>query len=191
MRVVPYFRLRDAANRIFPARVQDGLAPYAEPGLADLRARYADRLRREVARLYREWPFDVFVLPSDTFYYVRDLPSICHSLGVPVFVAQKETTITDETFERHAPDLGAYAPFVSHGIGGFQTAVAAINDAGGVNGRQIKLNNPIDAQSTPTGAQTAARQAVGEAPIAIGCLAVRANSVRATAAASSPKSGKP
>jgi hypothetical protein len=112
-RVIPYFRLRNAANRVFPPRVQDGLASYAEPGLADLRARYADRLRREVARLYREWPFDVFVLPSDTFYYVRDLPSICHPLGVPVFVVQKETTITDETFEQHAPDLGAYAPFVS------------------------------------------------------------------------------
>jgi hypothetical protein len=112
-RVVPYFRLRNLANRIFPPRVQDGLASYASPELIDLRARYAERLRREVARLYREWPFDVFVLPSDTFYYVRDLPSICHPLGVPVFVVQKETTITDETFERHAPDLGAYAEFVS------------------------------------------------------------------------------
>jgi hypothetical protein len=112
-RVIPYFRLRDIANRIFPTSVRHGLAAYAAPEFAGLRERYADRLRKEVARLYREWPFDVFVLPSDTFYYVRDLPSICHELGVPVFVAQKETTITDETFEQHAPDLGAYAPFVS------------------------------------------------------------------------------
>jgi branched-chain amino acid transport system substrate-binding protein len=62
---------------------------------------------------------------------------------------------------------GPFAPFVSHGVGGFQTAIAAINDAGGVNGRQIKLNNPIDAQSTPQGAQVAARQAVGQTPVAI------------------------
>jgi hypothetical protein len=112
-RVIPYFRLRNAANRIFPTRVRHGVASYAAPELAAVRARYAERLRREVGRLYREWPFDVFVLPSDTFYYVRDLPSICHELGVPVFVAQKETTITDETFEQHAPELGAYAPFIS------------------------------------------------------------------------------
>jgi hypothetical protein len=112
-RVVPYFRFRDAANRIFPEAVQHGLAPYAADDVADARVRYAVRLRREVARLYREWPFDVFVLPSDTFYYVRDLPAVCHDLGVPVIVAQKETTITDETFEQHAPALGAYAPFVS------------------------------------------------------------------------------
>jgi hypothetical protein len=112
-RVVPYFRFRNAANRIFPEEVQHGLAQYVAPELAAERMRYRDRLRRDVARLYREWPFDVFVLPSDTFYYVRDLPSICHDLGIPVIVAQKETTITDETFEQHAPTLGAYAPFVS------------------------------------------------------------------------------
>ncbi|WP_433045927.1 ABC transporter substrate-binding protein [Dactylosporangium sp. CS-033363] len=62
---------------------------------------------------------------------------------------------------------GAYAPFVSAGVGGFQTAVSAINDAGGVNGRKIALNSPIDAQSTAQGAQVAARQAVGQAPVAI------------------------
>ena len=112
-RVVPYFRFRDAANRIFPESVQHGLAPYSAPVLAEVRARYARRLRREVGRLYREWPFDVFVLPSDTFYYVRELRPICHALGVPVIVVQKETTITDETFERHAPDVGAHAPFVA------------------------------------------------------------------------------
>jgi hypothetical protein len=112
-RVVPYFRFRDGANRIFPASVRDGLAPYTAPDLADARARYAGWLRREVGRLYREWPFDVFVLPSDTFYYVRELPPICHALGVPVIVVQKETTITDATYEQHAPDVGAHAPFVA------------------------------------------------------------------------------
>ena len=112
-RVVPYFRFRNAANRIFPESVRDGLAPYSAPDLADVRARYADRLRREVGRLYREWPFDVFVLPSDTFYYVRELAPICHALGAPVIVVQKETTITDATFEQHAPDVAAHAPFVA------------------------------------------------------------------------------
>jgi hypothetical protein len=112
-RTVPYSRFRDAANRIFPERVQHGLEPYTSPELAGARARWVERLRREVARLYREWPFDVFVLPSDTFYYVRDLRPVCHQLGVPIFVAQKETTITDETFAQHAPELGAHAPFAA------------------------------------------------------------------------------
>lgn len=112
-RTVPYSRFRDAANRVFPEQVQHGLEPYTSPELADARARWVARLQREVARLYREWPFEVFVLPSDTFYYVRDLRPICHQLGVPVFVAQKETTITDETFAQHAPELGAHAPFAA------------------------------------------------------------------------------
>jgi hypothetical protein len=110
-RIVPYYRFRDAANRILPEPVQQGLQLYASRELADARARWVGRLRREVARLYREWPFDVLVLPSDTFYYVRDLWPICHDLGVPVFVAQKETTITHDTFDLHAPELAAHAPF--------------------------------------------------------------------------------
>jgi CDP-Glycerol:Poly(glycerophosphate) glycerophosphotransferase len=110
-RVLPYWRLREKANRRLPTRVQEGLSAFADPALSGARARYAAWLRREVARLYCEWPFDVFVLPSDTFYYVRALPAVCHELGIPVLVAQKETTITDRSFGEHVRSLRAYAPF--------------------------------------------------------------------------------
>jgi hypothetical protein len=112
-RVLPYWRLRNAANRRLPERVQVDLGAYVADELARGRRRYATWLHREIGRLYSEWPFDVFVLPSDTFYYVRDLPSICHELGIPVFVAQKETTITDWTFVQTLPDVRAYTPFTS------------------------------------------------------------------------------
>lgn len=112
-RVIPYWRLRNGANRFFPVDVQHGLAPYARPDLAPNRAAFADWLGREVRRLYREWPFDVFLLPSDAFYYVRPLPDVLHELGLPVAVAQKETTITDYFFTAHAPDVQAHAPFIS------------------------------------------------------------------------------
>lgn len=62
---------------------------------------------------------------------------------------------------------GPYASIVSHGVGGFETAIDAVNAAGGVNGRKIVVGSPLDAQSTATGAETAFRQAVGQAPDAI------------------------
>lgn len=112
-RVIPYWRLRDAANRWFPPEVQHGLAPYALPALDAERVRFTAWLRRELGRLFVEWPFDIVVLPSDVYYYVRALPELVHELGVPVVVVQKETTITDETMRRHAADVAAHAPFVS------------------------------------------------------------------------------
>lgn len=112
-RVIPYRRLRDAANRIFPAEVQGELAQFVRPDLEPQRRTYARWLRGEVRRLYREWPYDVVLLPSDTFYYVRGLPDACHELGVPVVVSQKETTITDPTIDVFARDVGAHSPFVS------------------------------------------------------------------------------
>lgn len=62
---------------------------------------------------------------------------------------------------------GAVAAIVSHGIGGFETAISAINDAGGVNGRKIEFGSPIDARSTPEGAQQAIREAIGQEPMVV------------------------
>jgi hypothetical protein len=112
-RVFPYWRLRNGANRIFPAEVQEGLEPYEREELAPQRTEFKSWLRSELARIFIEWPFDVVVLPSDSFYYVRPLPELAHELGAPVVVVQKETTITEETLRVHAPDVQAYAPFVS------------------------------------------------------------------------------
>jgi hypothetical protein len=112
-RVIPYWRLRNGANRIFPVEVQEGLEPYVREELAPQRAEFTDWLRTELARIFVEWPFDVFVAPSDAFYYVRPLPELAHELGAPVVVVQKETTITEETLRRHAPSVQAYAPFIS------------------------------------------------------------------------------
>ena len=112
-RVVPYWRFRDAANRLFPPAVQDGMEAFTSPRLENERAAYSAWLRREIARIYVDWPFDVFLLPSDTYYYVRSLPEACHELGIPVFVSQKETTLSDYAFEAHAPSVQEHAPFIA------------------------------------------------------------------------------
>ncbi|NUR76295.1 MAG: hypothetical protein HOQ28_08445, partial [Thermoleophilia bacterium] len=112
-RTVPYWRFRDRANEMFPPDVRDGLEAWARPELERQRQAFSAWCRRELARLYVEWPYDVLLLPSDAFYYVRTFPENCHELGVPVFVAQKETTITEYSFAEHAPEVESYAPFVS------------------------------------------------------------------------------
>ena len=99
--------------RMLPQDVATGLHAYNRPELASARERYAAWLQREVRRLYLEWAFDVIALPSDTFFYVRALPDAAHSIGVPVVVVQKETTVSHATMAEHSRVLHDEAPFLA------------------------------------------------------------------------------
>jgi hypothetical protein len=113
VRRFPYQRLRRPAVRIMGAQVATGLEEFTQPRLAAARRRYSAWLVGEVRRLYLERPFDVIVLPSDTFFYVRSLPDAAHRLNLPVVVVQKETTISDATMDVHSNDVRLAAPLVS------------------------------------------------------------------------------
>jgi hypothetical protein len=110
LRVVPYSAIRAEALRIFPEEVGTGLEAFARPDYESYRRRFAGRLREMLEEFYSEWEFDAFVAPSDVFFYVRAAPEACHSLGVPFFVAQKETTISDYTMRVHSKTVRRYAP---------------------------------------------------------------------------------
>jgi hypothetical protein len=113
VRRFPYQRLRGPALRILGDEVATGLDTYNRPGLAAARRRYASWLAGEVRRLYLEQAFDVIVLPSDTFFYVRSLPEAAHALGIPVVVVQKETTVAVGTMQAHSALIRSAAPFIS------------------------------------------------------------------------------
>lgn len=111
VRRFPYQRLRNPAMRIMTEAVSDGLPGYNRPELERRRRRYAAWLEREVRKLYLERAFDILVLPSDTFFYVRSLPAAVHALGIPLVVVQKETTISADTMEAHSRLTRDEAPF--------------------------------------------------------------------------------
>jgi hypothetical protein len=113
VRRFPYQRFRRPAMRIMGNSVARGLDAYSDPALARARGRYAAWLERDLHRLYLERAFDVLVLPSDTFFYVRALPAAAHRLGLPVVVVQKETTISQATMDMFSKEVAAAAPFVS------------------------------------------------------------------------------
>jgi hypothetical protein len=113
VRRFPYQRLRGPAVRYMGRAVARGLRTYNDPRMEPARARYAAWLEREVQTLYLERAFDVVVLPSDVFFYVRTLPAAAHRLGIPTVVVQKETTISNATMELFSREIGDEAPFVS------------------------------------------------------------------------------
>ena len=62
---------------------------------------------------------------------------------------------------------GAVGSYGVAAVAGVEFAVDQINAAGGVNGKKLKLAQPIDSQSTPAGYQSGLRTAFGANPIAI------------------------
>jgi len=108
--VMPFEELRAEALRVFPIEVATGLEAFARPELEDARRRYAEILREILEDRFTRTPFDAIVLPSDTFFYVRAAPDVAHTLGVPLIVVQKETTISDHTMRVHSESVRRYAP---------------------------------------------------------------------------------
>jgi hypothetical protein len=110
IRTIPFDLLRSEALRVFPEEVATGLEAYARPDLEPQRLEWSRRLESLLEEQFSRREFDAFVSPSDVFFYVRATPAACHRLGVPFFVAQKETTISPETMESHAERVRTYAP---------------------------------------------------------------------------------
>jgi hypothetical protein len=109
-RVWPYHQPRWEALRIFPERVAGSLGAYGADDMADRRHEFAAVFERLLHEQFIRFPFDAFVVPSDIFFYVRPAPDACHRLGVPFFVAQKETTIADYTMIEFARQVALYTP---------------------------------------------------------------------------------
>lgn len=107
--VMPFEDFHAEALRVFPIEVATGLEAFTRPELEDARRRYAEILREILEDRFTRAPFDAIVLPSDTFFYVRAAPDVAHSLGVPVIVVQKETTISDHTMRIHSEYVRRYA----------------------------------------------------------------------------------
>jgi hypothetical protein len=110
LEVMPYDLLRSEALRVLPEEVGSGLEAYARPDLAGARRRYAAILREILEDRFTSSPFDAVLLPSDTFFYVRSALGPVHALGVPLLVAQKETTISEQTMSEHADQVRRFSP---------------------------------------------------------------------------------
>jgi hypothetical protein len=110
LEAMPYELLRSEALRVLPEEVGSGLEAYTRPELEGARRRYAVILREILEDRFASAPFDAVLLPSDTFFYVRSALAPVHALGVPLLVAQKETTISEHTMSEHAEQVRRFSP---------------------------------------------------------------------------------
>lgn len=111
--VIPATRFRRLAERAFPV---EAFATPGGPFAADLAPcwrQFTPKAERLADWLLAAYLPDVFVLPSDSLFYLRPIISRLAVLGVPTVVVQKETTITSDTMEAFSQEVGRYLPFMS------------------------------------------------------------------------------
>lgn len=110
IRTIEYDQLRRLAMDILPPLATAGLGAMDDPRFLSEREEWASRLGSIINRAYDRWAFDALIAPSDLFFYVRDLPEVCHALGVTFGVVQKETTISPVTMEKDSRAIMKAAP---------------------------------------------------------------------------------
>jgi hypothetical protein len=107
----PYY-FADAAIKWFPKSVWGpDFQAYHAPELANARAAYRAEAQQLIFDLYRVFPFDVFVTPSDTFFYIRDVIDACRSMAIPFIVVQKETGVATGYLKTEAEATRRWFPF--------------------------------------------------------------------------------
>ncbi|MDD2889014.1 MAG: CDP-glycerol glycerophosphotransferase family protein [bacterium] len=106
-----YFALK--ARKFFPDVVFNGLEEYCKPKYRLARYKWSQKAFKLFRELYKVYPFDIVIAPSDSFFYIRDLVTASKKWKIPFIVAQKETTIAPGTMRTHSKEVGMFCPFIS------------------------------------------------------------------------------
>ncbi len=97
VRIISHTYFSDRARTVFPDIVFTGpLEEYYAPEHELTRARWRREARRVLEELFYLFPMDTVVVPSDTFFYIRDVGGAAKELGVQFIVVQKETSISPD-----------------------------------------------------------------------------------------------
>jgi hypothetical protein len=110
---IDYRRLRRLAGQCFSAEAFTGLQAAYQPTEDHAWLKFGPIAESFAERLMAAYNPDVFVSPSDTFFYLRPVIESLQSLGVPCVVVQKETTISPMVFHEHSVEVGRFTPFIS------------------------------------------------------------------------------
>lgn len=112
IRVLSYGILEDIAIAQLPEEIRADFS-YNTVDLPEVKFNYTRALEELFDQIYFEFPFDVLVTPSDTFYWIRELVQILKERNIPVVVVDKEGMISPYFFNAYWKDIRDRAPFIS------------------------------------------------------------------------------
>lgn len=111
--VMPYDLPRNLAKQVFAEDVFDGLQAYHKPEYEADRKKFKEVAISLFEKIYSEFPFEVFITPSDTFFYIRDFIEYGQSRGIPTVAVLKEVSTTPYVMEVVTQELKEYFPAIS------------------------------------------------------------------------------
>lgn len=110
---IPYARWHQIARACFPENAFDGIENAFDPNLNHCWKMYRDLVKEEVNWVVSAYRPNVFITPSDAFFYIRPFIESFKEIGLKTFVMQKETTISPLVMDEHSEAVGKYVPFMS------------------------------------------------------------------------------
>lgn len=110
---ISYVRWHQIARRCFPARAFDGIENAFDPSMDNCWNKYREMVKQEVNWIVAAYRPNVFITPSDSFFYIRPFIESFRAAGLNTFVMQKETTISPLVMDEHSKVIEKYVPFMS------------------------------------------------------------------------------
>lgn len=110
---ISYQRWHQVARKFFPASAFDGTSNAYQPDMSECWKKYEAWVRKETAWIMSAYRPNLFVTPSDVFFYLRPFITAFKEFGLNTFVMQKETTISPLVMDMHSVEIGRYVPFMS------------------------------------------------------------------------------
>jgi hypothetical protein len=98
----------------FPEKVHNASIPYDDPDLDEVRKQYRVYCEKLFIRLYARYPFHCVITPSDSFYWLREFLAVCKEKKITTIVADKEGTISPQSFETEPYRTKQYFPPISN-----------------------------------------------------------------------------
>jgi hypothetical protein len=142
IRVVELDLVLTETLRVLPDDIDESVPAYSRPEYEPHRQRLAEVVQQLMEDLFREEEFDVFVTPSDVFYYLRPAPQALHRLGVPYFVSERETTVAPhvmaeniDVIKQWFPPIADHRTLCSERLKSFWVGAGAPDEAVTVTGQ--------------------------------------------------------
>jgi len=110
---ISYIRWHKIARKCFPASAFDGIQNAFDPSMDDCWKKYRELVQNEVNWIVAAYGPNIFITPSDSFFYIRPFIESFKAAGLCTFVMQKETTISPLVMDEHSEVIGKFLPFMS------------------------------------------------------------------------------
>lgn len=91
---------------------RDGFIPYSKLDKVVLK-NYNKICKSIFKDLHQITKFKILLMPSDSFWWIREFVSVCKENNIPTIVLDKEGTITPHDFEVHSQQIRERFPFIS------------------------------------------------------------------------------